>query len=213
MKDDLADALIPVFWARDHIPVLQERLLSWQRRYPYEVVAERDPVQADMDLVIARLRTPLDPLIIGDVGAIINSVRTGLDLMMAAVVARHVASPSWFPNFPICESRDDFLDAVGKLQSRYQLTADEADAIRRTKAYDGGDHLLWHIAKLDNLRKHQRLLVVEAIPIEAHVTQIYMVQRLMEHSHAELHAFDSCSGRDFPADQGQHPCGSRNILE
>jgi hypothetical protein len=66
MKDDLADALIPVFWARDHIPVLRERLLNWQRRFPYEVVAERDPVQADMDLVIARLRTPLDPLIIGD---------------------------------------------------------------------------------------------------------------------------------------------------
>jgi len=32
MKDDLADVLIPVFWARDHIPVLQERLLNWQRR-------------------------------------------------------------------------------------------------------------------------------------------------------------------------------------
>jgi hypothetical protein len=175
MKDDLANALIPVFWARDHIPLLQERLLNWQRRYPYEVVAERDPVQAGMDLVVARLRTPLDPLIIGDVGA--NSVRTGLYLMMAAVVARHVASPGWFPNFPISESRDDFLDAVGKLQSRYRLTVDEADAIGRTKAYDGGDHLLWHIAKLDNLRKHQRLPVVEAIPIEAH-----MVQRLMEHS-------------------------------
>ncbi len=42
MKDDLADALIPVFWARNHIPVLQERLLNWQRRYPYEVVAERN---------------------------------------------------------------------------------------------------------------------------------------------------------------------------
>jgi hypothetical protein len=45
MKDDLADALIPVFWTRDHVPVLQERLLNWQRRYPYEVIAERDPVR------------------------------------------------------------------------------------------------------------------------------------------------------------------------
>jgi hypothetical protein len=79
MKDDLADALIPVFWAREHIPVLQERLLKWQGSYSYDLVAERDPVQAGMDLVVARLRTPLDPLIIGDVGAIINSVRTGLD--------------------------------------------------------------------------------------------------------------------------------------
>ena len=32
MKDDLADAIIPVFWARDHIPVLQERLLNCERR-------------------------------------------------------------------------------------------------------------------------------------------------------------------------------------
>jgi hypothetical protein len=66
--------------------VLQERLLGWQRRYPYEVAAEPDPLQADMQLLVARLRTPLDPLIIVDVDAIINSVRTGLDLMMAAVV-------------------------------------------------------------------------------------------------------------------------------
>jgi hypothetical protein len=114
--------------------VLQERLLNWQHRYPYELVAERDPVQADTDLMIARLRTPLDPLIIGDVGAIINSVGTGGRSHEGAVVAAHVASPRRFPNFPICETRDDFLDAVGKLQSRYQLTADEAGC---DPAYEG----------------------------------------------------------------------------
>ena len=83
MKADLEDALVPVKWAQAHMPVLQERFLAWQRTYPYKIVAEPDPNRGDRELLVAYLEKPLDPLIVGDVGAIINSVRTGLDLMMA----------------------------------------------------------------------------------------------------------------------------------
>jgi hypothetical protein len=158
MKADLEDALIPVRWAQAQIGVVQERFLFWQRSYPYKLVCEVEPNRPNQELLVAYLEKPLDPLIVGDIGAIINSVRTGLDLMMAAVVGRHTVTPDRAPNFPIRENSSDFFQRVEKLKSDKWITVDEAAAMRETKAYKGGDHVLWHIAKLDNLRKHQRLL-------------------------------------------------------
>jgi hypothetical protein len=74
--------------------------------------------------------------------------------MMAAVVARHGVAPETTPNFPIREKSSDFFKRVRQLKAGRWISADEATAIEKTKAYDGGDHVLWHIAKLDNLRKH-----------------------------------------------------------
>ena len=189
MKADLEDALVPVKWAEAQIPILQQRLIEWNRSGPYRIFVEPDPQQPNWELLIAKLEKPLDPLIIGDVGAVINSVRTALNLLIAAVVARHGTIPSRAPDFPIAKKPADFLAAVEKLKTEHGLTAVEAKIIERTKAYSdvfpGGDHLIWHIGKLDNLRKHQRLIHVEPIPTEVNLTQIYMVQRIMEHSHAQ----------------------------
>jgi hypothetical protein len=74
---------------------------------------------------------------------------------------------------------------VQELESKQWISADEAAAIKRTKAYDGGDHVLVHIRDLDNLRKHQRILLVQPIPTQVNITQIYMVERIMTHSHAQ----------------------------
>jgi hypothetical protein len=162
MKADLDDALVPVKWAEAQIPILQERLSAWQRTYPYEIVAEPDPDGADRELLVAYLKKPLDPLIVGDVGAMVNSIRTGLNL-----VARHGVIPSRAPDFPISKTPTDFLAAVEKLKSKNWISPIEAAVIKRTKAYDGGDGMLFHIGKLDNLRKHQRLLTVEPTPTQA----------------------------------------------
>ena len=62
-------------WARAQIPVLQERFLSWQRSYPYKLVCQPERGRPDRELLVAYLEKPLDPLIIGDIGAIINSVQ------------------------------------------------------------------------------------------------------------------------------------------
>jgi hypothetical protein len=185
MKADLEDALVPVKWAQAQIPVLQERFIAWQRSYPYEIVSEPDPYQPDRELLVAYLKKPLDSLIVGDVGAIINSVRTGLDLMMAAIVARHGIPARDAPNFPVRKKPADFLAAVKELEAKYGLSPAEISRIERTKAYDGGDHVLWHIATLDNLRKHQRLLTVEPIPSQAEITSIIYAERLMLHSHSQ----------------------------
>ena len=185
MRDDLQDALVPVKWAKAQIPILQERLISWQRTRPYELVMEDDPQRPDMELLVAYLKKPIDPLIIGDVGAVINSVRTALDLTMTAVLSRHGVVADWTPPFPICKNSVDFFTKVKSLETEHGCSAAEVAYIERMKAYDGGDHVLWHIAKLDNLRKHQRLLTVEPIPSTVHIGWIYYAERLMCHSHAK----------------------------
>ena len=112
MKDDSLKLSFRSSGLQSTFPVLQERLLGWRRRYPYEVAAEPDPLQADMQLLVARLRTPLDPLIIVDVDAIINSVRTGLDLMMAAVVRLAIIDPCRPSRYQI-RRRPQLLQALG----------------------------------------------------------------------------------------------------
>jgi hypothetical protein len=110
MRDDLQDALVPVKWAEAQIPILKQRLIDWNRGGPYKIIVEPEPQQSDRELLVAYLKEPLDPLIIGDVGAIINSVRTGLDLMMAAVVGRHGVVADRAPTFPIRTKATDFYD-------------------------------------------------------------------------------------------------------
>ena len=182
MKDDLLDALVPVKWAEAQISVLQNRLLVWQHRYPYKIITEPDPDRGDRELLVAYLDKPLDALIVGDVGAMVNSIRTGLNLMMAAVVARHGVVPGRAPDFPIAKTAPDFLAVINKLENKRWISPLEAAVIKRTKAYDGGDAVLWHIGKLDNLRKHQRLLTVEPIPSQADLLVLpYGFEKLMTH--------------------------------
>ena len=80
MRNDLIGALTPIVWAEAQIPVLQERFAAWQRKNPYEITAEPDPSDADWEIIVACLRQPLDPIIHGDVGAIINSIRRTLSI-------------------------------------------------------------------------------------------------------------------------------------
>lgn len=131
---------------------------------------EPDPNDPEWELLVAQLRTPIDPLIQGDVGAIINSTRTALDLLLSALLAANGEKPNSDAHFPIRRSSGDFLAAVTMLESKKWLRADEAAAIKQTRAYDGGDHFLYPIHKLDILRKHERLLTVEAFLEGASIT-------------------------------------------
>jgi hypothetical protein len=112
MRDDLLDAKAAVDWAEAQIPILQERLMNWQRERPYEIVPEPDPADKNWEFLVAYLGIPLDPLIHGDVGAIINSARTALDILMSALLAGHGIKPNSKAHFPIRKARTDFLAAV-----------------------------------------------------------------------------------------------------
>lgn len=170
MRDDLQDALVPVKWADAQIPILERRFRLWSDGNPYRFVAEMDPDAADMELVVAYLDKPIHPVIVGDVGAIINSLRSALNLMFSAVIARHNVVAGRTDDFPIITkgAAADFFGTVKGLKNKYTFTGAEIAAVERTKAYPGGDHVLSHIAILDNMRKHQRLLRV--VPLASEVT-------------------------------------------
>ena len=84
MRDDLLDAQAAVDWAVAQIPRLQSAFLEWQRGYPYRIVQEKDP-EGGNDLAVAYQKTPLPRELSPWVGAIINSVRSSLDLLAAAL--------------------------------------------------------------------------------------------------------------------------------
>ena len=184
MRDDLLEARNALRWAETHIPELQQRFIAWQRLYPYELVMEPDPKDVQWEFMVAYLRAPLDPLIIGDVGAILNSMRTALDILMFAVLARHRKKPKGKTHFPICSRAADFLAAVNMLESKKRIVAIEATAIKNTQAYRGGDPSLYAIHQLDILRKHTRLLVIEpsieAVQIFIQNSASYIHRRVMD---------------------------------
>ena len=161
MRADLRGSWNAVHWADTHIPVLQERFISWQRSTPYELVMEPDPDNSEWELLTAYLRKPIDPLIVGDIGAIINSVRTGLDILMSALLTSNGAKPNSKAHFPIRKDAADFLGSVDALEAKQWVTPPEVAAIKRTKAYLGGDPFLYTLHHLDIVRKHERLLLVE----------------------------------------------------
>src|SRR6202035_3751909 len=101
-----------VDWAKAQIPILQDRLITWQRQRPYRIVAEPDPVDEQWDRLVAYPHIPLDPLIYGDVGAIINSTRTALDLLLSALLTSNGKNPNSDAHFPIRKYPADFEAAV-----------------------------------------------------------------------------------------------------
>jgi len=169
MRDDLLDALAALNWAEAQIPILQDRFMAWQRLRPYEIVEEPDPNDVNWKLLVAYPKIPLNPLIQGDAGAIINSTRSALDLLMSALIKRNGKKPNSDAHFPIRKSADDFLAAIRGMEDKKWISAIEAAAIKRTKAYKGGHHFLYPLHQLDILRKHERLLLVEPKISSVHI--------------------------------------------
>jgi hypothetical protein len=105
---------------------------------------EPDPDDASWEFLVAYPDIPLDPLIIGDVGAIVNSMRSALDLLMYAVLARRTKKPETkrglSTHFPIRDTATNFLDYVDVLEVKQRITSNEATAIKKTKAYKGVTH-------------------------------------------------------------------------
>ena len=169
MRDDLLDAKAAADWAVAQIPILENRLKSWQRSRPYETIIELDPDSADKELLVAYLRTPLDPLIQGDIGAIINSTRTALDLLMSAVLMSHGVKPNSDAHFPIKKTSADFLKAIEMMEIKKWVAPCEAAAIKTSRAYKGGHPFFYAIHQLDILRKHERLIVVNPLISEGYI--------------------------------------------
>lgn len=161
MRDDLLDAQSAVDWAITQIPVLQDKFVSWNAKRPYEILPELDP-QTGEHLLVAYLMGPLDPIVNAEVGVIINSIRTALDLLAASLCRRNGNKPSADTHFPIFPSEQAMIDPLTGIEGKKWLSNGERATIKALKPYDGGDHAIWPLHQLDILRKHERL--VEARP-------------------------------------------------
>jgi hypothetical protein len=155
--DDLLDAQASVDWAVTQIPILQDKLAAWNAKRPYEIMTEIDP-KTGANLLVAYLMGPLDPIVNAELGVIVNSIRTALDLLAASLCRRNGNKPSADTHFPIFGSEQCMIDPLTGIEGKKWLSKRERAAIKALRPYKGGDHTLWSLHQLDILRKHERLI-------------------------------------------------------
>ncbi len=163
MGDDLADARGAVEWGKTQIPVLSRRFGAWQAANVQYVAKETDP-PSDVLAAVARAKEDLPPIFHAELGAIIGSCRSALDLLGAALAARNSRSPSSKTYFPIFHSEQDMLDPMHGIQGKKWLSRAEAAIISSLCPYAGGNDTLWGLHQLDILRKHKRLVATAIYP-------------------------------------------------
>jgi hypothetical protein len=160
LAEDLLDAHAPVEWAKTQFPILQVRIDSWLATEPYTTVVESDVAETGYVLVKAKCRVPLPRIISADLGAIINSIRTSLDLLANVLVVRNGQVPHKRVWLPICETYDKFLKRMDT--DLDQLSITDRRRIVDLRPYGGaaGDSLLYALHQLDITRKHRQLIAL-----------------------------------------------------
>lgn len=162
MRDDLLDAQASIDWAVAQIPVLEKRFIAWQRSGPYESAVEPDPETGD-NLVVVRRTRPADLSFNAEAGAIINAIRSSLDMLAASLAIRNGKKPSANTHFPIFRSHQESFDPLTGIEGKKWLSKAEIATIKALKPYDGGNEFLYPFHRLDNIRKHERLIAIEPI--------------------------------------------------
>jgi hypothetical protein len=161
MRDDLLDVYACIKWAVAQIDVLKGRLIVWDQIPPYRIVAEPDSEPGKKRLRLRDVIAP-DPIINAEAGAIINSLRSSLDLLVNRLAARNGYTGEEDGQFPISRCRDAFF--VGKHAGRKEikrLSQDDRSIIEDLEPWRGSNNpLLIALHDLDITRKHKRLIVV-----------------------------------------------------
>lgn len=164
LRDDLLDAEAPINWAKAQLLILQNRVASWNSTQPYSVVTDLRPETGKKYFKLAHVK-PLDPLINAEVGVIINSLRSSLDLVTASVAKRSGYTGKKI-YFPIAASAAQFASGKGYKGSEAirALPARERAIIENLEPWHGGNRDLVAMHELDILRKHRRLIDVKFDP-------------------------------------------------
>jgi hypothetical protein len=166
MRPDLLEAKASVDWVWSQLPGLVQHLEMWLNEH---VTLElRDPGgNATHDLIIG-VEKELLPLSFNvEVGAYINALRSGLDILAMALVRRNGSSIKEDEiYFPIARSEESFKSE--KWAGRKMLDAlgpQERKIIQALDPYRGGNQDIWMLHHLDIVRKHRRLLSVVLRPM------------------------------------------------
>jgi len=164
MQSDLLDAQAAIDWAVAQLPALQGRVESWGKGPRYRLVMEPHPEIGKKLIKLADVKA-LDPIVNAEVGAIINSIRSSLDILITSVALRHGYTNTKHTYFPIAASRDDFINGDYKGHKAIQaLPKKERTIIENLEPWRGGNQNLVALHDLDITRKHQRLIDVRISP-------------------------------------------------
>jgi len=163
MRDDLRDAYGAADWAIAQLEALEKRLKAWIDSIPYSVI-EEDHAEMGKKFMKLRIDDPLPVIFNAEVGSIINSIRTSLDLLASALARRNGKQPRADRHFPIYRSMMDFIDPPNAAKRKQWLSERERTFIESLKPYKGGHDRLFALHHFDVVRKHERLINVRIVP-------------------------------------------------
>jgi hypothetical protein len=168
-RDGFEDAKSSANWSIAHAPTLQSHIIEWLQSNPYELFVEDDPQRGDKFLAAYQVK-PLAPIIFGDIGAMINSLRSALDILFCALCRRNGIKPTRHTKFPIHRQADGLVGELKNIEKEKWLTEREVRKIESLRPYQGGDDALFAIHHLDIVRKHERFVSAEPVISQAHIT-------------------------------------------
>jgi hypothetical protein len=165
MRDDLLDAYAAVEWAIAQLPTLERRIEEWRDDKPYTMRIDTDSRHGKKLYRLAGTKQP-PPVINAEAGAIINSLRSSLDILANALAERNGQHGHDDVYFPVSASLAAFLEtrSGGGMEKIKRLSAADQAVIKGLSPYKGGNDLLFALHRLDVTRKHKRLLDVVIFP-------------------------------------------------
>lgn len=163
MRNDLLEAQACVDWAVADIPLLEESIAAWRDSDPYPTFIDVES-GTGRKLVKVRERSQLPLTVNAEIGAIINSVRSSLDVLARTLADRGGVRRGKHTQFPVFDSIAEFSHTKKGLKNIQWLTANQAIIIEKFKPYKGGNDVLYALHQLDIERKHRRLIDVTGQP-------------------------------------------------
>jgi len=163
MREDLADAYAAADWAIAQLKTFDDGLKAWLDGPPYSFIEEPHP-EMGKKLIKLRIERPLTGLFNAEVGSIINTIRTSLDLLASALARRNGKTPSSERHFPVYPSIMDFIDPLNAARRKNGFTEGDRVIIEGLKPYAGGNERLFALHHFDVVRKHVRLIQFRPIP-------------------------------------------------
>jgi len=152
--------------AADHIEALQIAVNSLLDSTPYRSVPDDDPeALQDLNRIVRDLRIP--PRIGILAGEVIHQTRSALDHIATALVLANkgtVTSQTQFPIYPYKPSSEkESLRYEGQIRGMTQSAKALIDGMQPCNTPDPLNHPLTLLKRLNNIDKHQALLVTVAV--------------------------------------------------
>jgi hypothetical protein len=150
-------------WAVIQLDTLARRIEAWKHTRPYELVTYFDSERGKKALKY-EVRNPLPLLINAEVGAIVNSIRSSLDILAVTLAKRFGATYVKDVYFPVSKSapKSAAVFADKRVKGVNRLSPQDQASIKDLAPYKGGDNLLYALHQMDITRKHRQLLTVHS---------------------------------------------------